>query len=194
MRHILTALALSALIPAAAPAQTNATKPEVPHAQVLSTNPFGAIVKWYNGEYERKVSPTTTIGASASHFTDADTTSLGLFARWYPQRAALDGFYLGARVGAFRLKTYDYQYQAPPPRAANPTGPPSPPTYPTRTERITVVPGVGTEIGYNWLLGPSQNVSVGIGFGLTRVLDDVSNHEMPNVVPSIRLINVGVAF
>ena len=196
MRHTLTVLAAAVLFPAAVIAQTNATKAPVDHNQVVSTNPFGAIVQWYNGEYERKISPTTTVGASASHFVEGELSTATALARWYPQRAALDGFYLGARAGAYRVKTQEYEYHAPPPRPANPTGQTNPPypTSPTYRERTTVAPAVGLEIGYNWLLGPNQNVSVGIGVGVTRTFGNGRSHELPPVLPSVRLVNIGYAF
>jgi hypothetical protein len=194
MRQTLVLIA-ALLVPAAGFAQTNATKPPVDHKQVVSTNPFGVIFKWYNGEYERKISPTTTIGASGSYFYDGEIGVGAAFARWYPQGAALDGFYLGARAGAYGYKTYSYEYPSPPPRPANPSTL-TPPSYPTRREHRTVSPGVGLEIGYNWLLGAKQNVSIGLGFGLTRTLGDNDNDNdfAPPVIPSIRLINVGIAF
>jgi len=112
MRHTLHVIALAVLIPAGASAQTTTTKAPVPSNQVLSMNPFLLIVSWVNGEYERRVSPTVTIGASASRFdfSDAGFAATGILTRWYPQGAALDGFYLGARLGAFRFKTHQYDY------------------------------------------------------------------------------------
>jgi hypothetical protein len=190
MRYTLTALALSVLLPAGLSAQTNATKPPVDHTQIVSTNPFGYIFQWYNAEYERKSSPGTTVGGSASYFHDGDLGNVTAFARWYPQGAALDGFYLGARAGAAVFTTYRYEYQAPGPRPANPS---VPPTYPVRYEETTVSPAVGLELGYNWLLGAKQNVSVGVGFGLMRTFGDNNSFYSP-VLPAIRLVNIGIAF
>jgi hypothetical protein len=88
-------------VPAAAHGQTAATKPAVAHGQVLSTNPLGEIAQWFNVEYERKIGLATTPGGAASTFKYEDYTSASLLLRWYPQGAALDGFYLGARTGAY---------------------------------------------------------------------------------------------
>jgi hypothetical protein len=197
MRHTLTALVFAALFPAAAVAQANATKPPVPSNQILSTNPFGMLLDWYNAEYERKIGEATTIGASASYFAEGEYGNAALLTRWYPQGAALDGFYLGARAGAYRSKTYRYEYSTPParPDPNNPT--PIRQTYPTYREHTTVVPGLGLEMGYNWLLGPRQNVSIGVGFGVTRMLrggDSGDNYFLPSAVPSLRLVNLGIAF
>ena len=75
----------------------------------------------------------------------------------------------------FRFKTYDYDLRS-------------------YHESSTTLPGVGVEIGYNWLLGPSRNVMIGTGFGLTRILDSGRSWNVPDVLPSIRLVNIGVAF
>ena len=50
MRYILHVVAVAVLVPAVTSAQTAAMKTPVPHNQVLSTNPFGLIIKWVNGE------------------------------------------------------------------------------------------------------------------------------------------------
>jgi hypothetical protein len=195
MRHTLHVIALAVLIPASASAQTGATKEPVPYNQVLSTNPFGLIVKWVNIEFERKVSPAVTVGASASYFGEDNLTEAGFattsaLARWYPQGAALDGFYLGGRLGAFRFETHQYDY------SPYPTGQPNQTSAarPIYREHTRVVPGAGIEIGYNWLLGPKQNINVGIGFGLTRTFGNEGGYDFPDVLPTFRLINIGIAF
>ncbi len=68
MRHTLTTVVIAALFAAATQAQTESTKAPVPHQQVISTNPLGVIVKWFNVEYERKITPATTWGVAASTF------------------------------------------------------------------------------------------------------------------------------
>lgn len=161
--------ALVASLPAPVQAQSEATKTPVPYNQVVSANPFGLLLQWYNGEYERKIGPATTIGMSASTFKFDESGNLALVARWYPQQAALDGFYLGARAGAYRFSTYR--------RGSHTVG------------------GAGAEIGYAWLLGPKRNVSVSVGFGLTRMLRDTSDgYYAPDVWPNVRLVNIGIAF
>jgi hypothetical protein len=51
-------------------------------------------------------------------------------------------------------------------------------------------PGIGVELGENWLLGSDRRFSLGTGFGLIRVLGGRSGDL---VLPTAR-INVGVAF
>ena len=190
MRHIPTVVTILAMCSTPALAQKNATKPPVPHHQVISTDPFGLLFNWFNADYERKVTPATTLGVSAAHFAALDTSNAALTVRWYPQQAALDGFYIGARAGAYRFETYEYEYTAPPARPADPNLR----TYPTYHKRQHVLPGVGIDMGYNWLLGPKQNVSVGLGFGMARLLGRGDRVEIFPVVPNPRLVNVGIAF
>ena len=173
MRHTLSAALFVLLIPAAAFAQTAAPPPSVQFDQVLSANPLGVVIKWFNVEYERKLGPATTFGASASHFSELDLSNAALMLRWYPQQSPLEGFYLGARAGAFGFKTYTYEFRS-------------------YREQNRVLPGAGVELGYNWLLGPKRNVSVGTGFGLTRIAGSDS-YSVPSVLPVFRL-NVGIAF
>jgi Protein of unknown function (DUF3575) len=162
--------AATALVPATAHAQTEATKTAVVHQQVLSTNPLGEIAQWFNVEYERKIGLATTLGVAASTYKYMDYTSASLLLRWYPQDAALDGFYLGARTGAYRFGNYRLGYSS-------------------------VLPGVGLEIGHAWLFGQNRNVSVSVGFGLTRLFGDRANgYDAPTFLPNARLANVGIAF
>ena len=189
MRHTPTVVALLTLCSTAAAAQTNATKPPVPHRQVLSTDPLGMMFNWFSADYERKVGAATTLGVSASHVGELDYTNAALVARWYPQRAALDGFYLGARAAAVGIETYDYDNQYVP----QPVDP-NRRTYPTYTKRVHVMPGVGIDIGYNWLLGPKQNLSVGLGFGVTRLLGTRDRFDDVMAVPNMKLVNIGFAF
>jgi len=190
MRHTPTVVIALAMISAPALAQTSGSEPPVPHHQVLSTNPFGLLFNWFNVEYERKISPATTLGASASHIADLDHSNAALLLRWYPQRTALTGLYLGARAGAYAFETYEY---APSPRPVDPTLRTYPP-YPAYERRTKVVPGAGIEIGYNWLLGPTRRVSVGLGFGLTRLLTEVDGDDFLLVLPNPRVVNIGIAF
>jgi hypothetical protein len=192
MRYKLVVLALAMLVPTAVAAQTNAAKAEVPHAQVLSTNPFGLMLKWVNGEYERKIGPATTAGISGSYFVGEATSNVAAFARWYSAGAALDGFYLGARVGAFRITTADYVYDTPPPSGPQSTR--GDVLYPTIRERTKTLPGAGLEIGYNRLLGAERNISIGVGFGLSRLFGEQASYDLPEVWPNIRLVNIGIAF
>ncbi len=66
------------------------TKAPVPHNQTISANPFGLMVEWFNAEYERKLTNTTTFGVSGSTtaWGAVDLTNGNLFFRYYPEGAA----------------------------------------------------------------------------------------------------------
>src|SRR4051812_46915869 len=171
MRHTVSAVILTLLLPAAAFAQN-----DVP-SQALSTNPLGLVIKWPNIEYERRIAPSATFGASSSALLDEGEANVSMVVRWYPDRVALRGFYLGARAGVFHFRTYEYDLRS-------------------YRESSTNVPGAGVEIGYNWLVGPRRNVLIGTGFGLTRILDGgpSPSWSVPEVLPALRLVNIGIAF
>ncbi len=53
--------------------------------------------------------------------------------------------------------------------------------------------GLGVDIGYSWLLGAKRNFYIGMGIGATRLFGGDAADERV-ILPSIRLINVGIAF
>ena len=160
---------LLASSPAHAQAQAQeSTKPAVPHEQVLSANPFGIVLRWWNVEFERKLTPSSTWGASTSLLAleGSDFASLNALYRYYPQGAALSGFFLGGRVGFYHVSDESESGEA---------------------------LGLGFEIGYTWLLGSRRNVALSLGAGLSRIVaGDVM--DGPSVLPTIRLLNLGIAF
>jgi len=172
-------------------AQNPATPPAKSPSQTLSLNPFGLMLEWFNVEYERKITPSVTLGVEAAHNTWMEYSNVELLARFYPQGEALKGFYLGARAGGFGIEVTDYTYQAP----TSPRDPRSYPPNPIVTTRREVFPGVGLEVGYNWLLGREQRVAIGLGFGLSRLLrESDDDFYFPVTLPHPRIVNVGIAF
>lgn len=163
------AVVLLASSPVQAQAQAQeGTRPAVPHDQVLSANPFGLMLRWWNVEFERKFSPSSTWGVSTSFLTleGSDFASLNALYRYYPQGAALSGFFLGGRVGLYHVSDAVESGEA---------------------------LGLGFEIGYTWLLGARRNVALSLGAGLSRIVaGDVM--DGPSVLPTVRLLNVGIAF
>jgi hypothetical protein len=144
------------------------TKTPVPHQQTISANPFGLMVEWFNVEYERKVTGSLSLGGSASTtgWGDVDLTNGNAFLRYYPQGAALTGFFLGARTGVARVAVDD----------ASASG-----------------VAAGFELGYSWLFGSRRNVGVSIGAGIDRLFfgDEL---DIALARPNLRLVNVGIAF
>jgi hypothetical protein len=145
------------------------TRTPVVHKQVLSANPFGLMFEWFNADYERKINESNTWGASASFLSlggDSDYVNAQLAYHYYPQGAALTGFYLGGRGGIHHVETdgEDGRFF-----------------------------GIGFELGYNWLLGAKRRVSIGLGAGATRLFGaDLDGASL--TIPTVRLVNVGIAF
>jgi hypothetical protein len=173
MRTKATALAGLVLLslafpPVQAEAQEGVREP-VPHTSVISGNPLILLAGWFNAEYERKIAGNMTAGISGGWLDlddDDDYTNVSGFLRFYPQEAAFTGFYFGGRSGVYNVDG---------------------------GEDSTTSFGIGVDIGYTWLLGPSRAFYVGLGIGVTRLfggdLDDFST-----IVPSVRLVNIGIAF
>lgn len=161
---------MASLIPGRAEAQDEGTRTPVQHDQVISANPFLLLWEFANVEYERKISPSGTVGVVGSTLSlddgDARYTSLNGFYRYYSQGAALTGFYLGGRLGFHKGSAEDEDVHA----------------Y-----------GLGIDVGYSWLLGSNRNFFIGIGIGATRLFGgDVDEGRV--VIPSLRLLNIGFAF
>jgi hypothetical protein len=155
---------LAAVLILALPATTLAQQepPELPptgHNQVLSSNLLGVVAKWFNVEYERQGGPAASFGVSASSFfhgvgEDGSMRRANAFLRFYPQRGALSGIFIGLRGGALWNRPY-----------AN--------------ENSAVTAGV--EIGKTHLLGPKKNIAISTGFGLDRVWFEGGSAVIPNI-------------
>lgn len=163
---VLIAVMIAVSVPAAS--AQDGTKTPVEHNQTISVNPFGLMLKWFNAEYERKLTNTITIGATGSTFGigDADLQRFNALFRYYPQGAALTGVYLGGRGGVARVSDGDESAHA---------------------------FAAGVEIGYSWLFGAKRNVGLSIGAGVDRLFGGDLDH-FDIVWPNIRLVNVGIAF
>ena len=162
-----------ALSPLRARAQQEVREP-VTHGHVISGNPLILLAGWFNAEYERKVAENMTVGIAGGwlDLDDNDYTNLGGFLRFYPQEAAFTGFYLGGRGGIHRVNE------------AHDAG---------SGDHSSTAFGIGIDVGYAWLLGPARSFYVGLGIGATRLFSgDLGDASA--TVPSVRLINVGVAF
>ena len=150
LQHVVRAFTLCAaftlMSSATALAQEQATRQPVTHYNAVSANPFMLLVGWFNTEYERKLDETWTVALSASYFSlsddDEEYVSGNTVFRYYPQAAALTGFYIGPRVGLFHVDEVG--------------------------DSGTSL-GVGFELGYTWLLGAERNLSISLGAGGTRL-------------------------
>jgi len=168
-KKVLALLALSFLVPPTLQvrAQEVAREP-VQHQHVISANPLLLLAGSFNAEYERKQAEYLTVGIAGGWLEqDEDNyTNVSAFARFYPQGAAFTQFYLGGRAGLYRVDD---------------------------GEDSRTAFGIGVDIGYAWLLGPGRSFYVGLGIGATRLLQkDLGGAS--STVPSIRLLDVGIAF
>jgi len=151
-----------------ASAQDKPLNAPVVRDQVISASPILWMFKWFNADYERRINSTITWGLSGSYLPQGDSEygRASGFVRYYPQQAALTGFYLGGQTGVYRT---------------------------TEGRQHEVAYGAGMDIGYAWLLGSSQRVGVSVGFGVTRVFGgDLDGGSI--AIPNVRLLNVGIAF
>ena len=141
--------------------------PVVPprYEQVISANPFGLLAAFFNAEYERVVSESSTAGVGGSYFSrdDEDYLNLDAFWRFYPQADPLDGWAFGAKAGITNVGGSTY-------------------------------PGFGFDANRSWLLGKNENFYVGVGFGLKRLLGVDDDDDVIEFIPTIRLVNIGIAF
>jgi hypothetical protein len=168
-------------------AQEEVTTQPPERKHVLSTNPILDMFTWWNLEWEYKAAKTSSIGIAVSYvkfeqddegeeFSEERYMSGTFFYRYYGMGEALQGFFFGGRLGYYNVSA----------EVRNPgVGEP--------TEEDGSFYGIGIDIGYSWLLGAPQRLSVSLGIGAVRLfggdLEDVAG-----TLPTIRLINVGVAF
>ena len=171
VRLVAVAVTLIATLTTTAIAQEPVVRDSADYRQVLSANPLGLILlPWYNGEYERKVTEGVTLGLSGSRLPWGDGSgfySVSTAFRYYPNGTTFKGFYLGPRIGLFWVS-----------QGQDIVG--------IEEDRGPHL-GLGFELGYAWLLGSDQHLSMSIGGGATRVLNG-------EPIPVLRLVNVGWAF
>jgi hypothetical protein len=161
----LCALLAFAFLASAAEAEAQQAQ-RTQYQQVISANPFGLLLEFFNAEYERVATESSTAGFGGSFFDRSDDTYLNadVFWRYYPQGTPLDGWAFGAKMGLTRITAQGSFF------------------------------GFGFDVNRSWLLGANENFYVGIGIGLKRLLGASDVENAPAMIPTIRLVNVGFAF
>ena len=158
---------------------------------VLTLNPFAVIAAYFTADIERAVSRSVSVGASGSLAGNNDFNHYGSLeanVRYYPNERVLHGFSIGATLG-FATARSDYSFAT---RDGNGqtifTGPGS------SQERITRATA-GTELSYQWLLGPRHRFVIVLGGGVKRAFGEQRFVDPFNsaVIPTAR-VNIGVAF
>ena len=142
------------------------------YEQVFSANPFLLILLWFNAEYERTVSESSTLGVGGGYLSveddvteqDEEYMNADLFWRFYPGARPFDGWAFGTKIGLTRIP-----------------------------EEGTFF-GFGFDINRSWLLGANDNFYVGVGFGLKRLVGAGDRDLELEVIPTVRLVNIGWAF
>lgn len=149
---------------------------------IITLNPFAIFAEYLTGDIEVKVAPMVTVGAGGS-FAGGNFESyrtLEAKVRYYPAEKALLGFSVAATLGVGSAMGYEYGNT----QVSNPS------------ERRLTLPSVGTELSYQWILGPSARFVAVSGLGLKRFFGGTNNSADilgTPVVPTAR-INIGVAF
>lgn len=149
---------------------------------IITLNPFAIFAEYLTGDVEVKVAPMVTVGAGGS-FAGGNFDSyraLEAKVRYYPAEKALQGFSVAATLGVGSAIGFDDDFT----EGSNP--------LPRRLTR----PSVGTELSYQWILGPSARFVAVTGIGLKRYLGGTNTSADllgTPIVPTSR-INIGVAF
>ena len=151
---------------------------------VFSANPFGLLLEFFNAEYERVISRTSTIGFGGSTIANERETygadepefrvethryvNFDVFWRFYPgndrtrtYRAPV-GWAFGAKAGITAVDDGTYF-------------------------------GYGFDLNRSFVLGPDDNFYVGLGFGLKRLVG-APQDELWALIPTLRIANVGFIF
>ena len=159
-------LALCAIGVVAATAKPLAAQEERPlQEQVVSANPFGLLLEFFNAEYERVVSETSTAGIGGSTISSDEDRYINAdaFWRYYPSGSPLNGWAFGVKAGFTNVNDGTYV-------------------------------GYGFDVNRSWLLGRENNFYVGVGFGLKRLIGASDADLDLKFIPTVRLVNVGIAF
>jgi hypothetical protein len=167
----------------AASAATGAAAQAAPHPNVISVNPFGILLDFFNAEYERAIAPTQTVGVGGSTYasdyeewTGGDSyvtrraryLNADAFWRYYPSGRPFEGWNLGVKAGITSI-TSDHP-----------------------GEEGGTHFGYGFDANRSWLLGPTDRLYVSVGFGLKRLIG--VEDDFLKYVPTFRIVNVGFAF
>lgn len=147
--------------------------------QVISIQPLSAMLTVYAGEFERRLTPSVTIGIGGTYWNAGDDeftyTSGDVKLRYYPSAQALQGFAFGGSVGLTSVEANDEN---------------------TQDSGSASGPNIGVLLEYSWLLGERRNFFVGLGAGAKALLisdDEFSDDSVTLRYPTAR-ISVGFAF
>lgn len=180
-----TALVILASVPAVSGAQAQGAAParSAPPERrtVVTLNPFFIVAAFLTGDVETKIAPAVTIGAGGSAAFDEDFDgyrALDAKLRYYPNERALQGFSVAATFGVVTGQDEEFLSNG----------------GSVQTRRSTRG-SFGTDLSYQWLLGPRHRFVAVTGVGFKRLFNNSSNSRFLDIdyLPTAR-INIGVAF
>ncbi len=177
------ALALGATTLAAQSLREQTREPSTKSpTQVISVNPFLPLFGYFQGEYEHRITQSTSVGISGAHMKLDDVyTSVDVKLRLYPQERVLEKLGISAGLGYGRVKT-------PYANVCDPfVGILCVPDKPSAS-----APTFAVEAQYQWLLGRGRSTAVAIGGGVKRFFI-AESPNLERVVPTLRL-TIGYAF
>ncbi len=168
-------------------AQAAATAPV--RKTAITLNPIALVAGFLTGDVETHVAPAITLGVGGSAALIDEYTgyrSLDVKIRYYPNERPLEGFAVAGSLGVASAREQIYTYTTTTTITTSSSAPPY-----QRQTRATF----GTELSYQWLLGPRKRFITVIGFGVKRVLGDEAYVEPINnsFLPTARA-NIGFAF
>lgn len=136
--------------------------------QVISANPFGLVMDFYNAEYELKVAEAVTAGVGASRrgwilfgeSQERPRLNGDVFVRYYLFGSAFNGVAIGMKLGATRM--------------------PHDGTY----------PGIGFDVNHSFAFTDHAVLSSGVGM---KRLIGRDTYGGPTTITTLRL-NIGIGF
>jgi hypothetical protein len=133
--------------------------------QQISANPFGILLEFFNAEFERVITESATVGVGGSYFNHDD-----------------DNYFNGDIFGRFYLEQQTLEGWA----------------FGAKIGLTTIADhgtffGMGFDLNRSWLMGKNENFYIGAGFGLKRLFG-AGEEDIWKYIPTIRIVNVGIAF
>ncbi len=177
----------------AALAQDTSQSDPILRRAIAWTNPILFVFGWYGAELEIRLQENHTVGVTGSFlqldsekpgepgYEDTEYISGSVFYRYYPT-ASFTGFFIGVQAGTAQVNHKENVEDF----FGVPTG--------EITDESVTAFTAGVLIGYGWLLGDAQRIGVSLGIGANRLFGGDIDDDVQVTLPTVRLINIGVAF
>jgi len=164
-------LALSATPAAAQAFGGSAGLPPAPYSRIISINPLLLVFLGnISADFEQRVAPSVSLGASASSFnlSKANYLALETKARYYLSGRAFDGVAVLASVGVVSMSADE-------------------------TDATSTAMAIGFGAERQWLLGPEEQLALAAGVGASRLFFAGENEAFRTILPGLRL-SIGWGF